>query len=135
MQLGKVDVCVVGSDRTTVTGDVCNKIGTYQKALAAKDNDIPFYVALPVSSIDFSVTDAVSEIPIVGRTIDEVAHIDGIDESGAIKTVRVAPAGVAISNYGFDITPARLVSGIITERGVCAANREELEKLIPVATA
>ncbi len=135
MQQGKVDVCVVGSDRTTATGDVCNKIGTYLKALAAKDNGIPFYVALPVSSIDFSLTDGASEIPIEERAVEEVTHIDGIDESGAIKTVRVVAGGVAISNYGFDITPARLVSGIITERGVCAANREELEKLIQVATA
>ena len=128
MQRGDIDVVLVGSDRTTLDGDVCNKIGTYLKALAASDNDVPFYAALPISSIDFSVgSDA---IPIEQRGVEEVSYIAGIDESGLFRQVRIAPCDVRISNYGFDITPARLVTGIITEQGVFEANRDSLQKLL-----
>lgn len=128
MQRGDIDVVLVGSDRTTLDGDVCNKIGTYLKALAASDNDVPFYAALPISSIDFSAgSDA---IPIEQRGVEEVSCIGGIDESGLFRQVRIAPCDVRISNYGFDITPARLVTGIITEQGVFEANRDSLQKLL-----
>ncbi|MDA1370194.1 MAG: S-methyl-5-thioribose-1-phosphate isomerase [Proteobacteria bacterium] len=127
MQQGKVDICVVGSDRTTLDGDVCNKIGTYLKALAADDNAVPFYAAVPISSIDFSATQ--EGIPIEERAADEVSHITGLADDGLVKRVRVAPHGVAISNIGFDITPARLVTGIITERGVFEASRASLQQL------
>ena len=130
MQRGQVDVCVVGSDRTTINGDACNKIGTYPKALAARDNDVPFYVALPISSIDFAIEDAVGEIPIEQRDGEEVSHISGLDAGGVLRRVRTAPPGVAISNYGFDVTPARLVSGLITERGLFAAHRDALKQLL-----
>jgi len=129
MQQGRVDVCIVGSDRTTINGDVYNKIGTYLKALAADDNDIPFYVALPVSSIDFSVTTTATSVPIEERGAHEVSHLQGIDASGVLTTVRVAPADAAISNYGFDVTPARLVTGLITERGVIAASEAGIASL------
>ncbi len=129
MQQGLVDCCVVGSDRTTVSGDVCNKIGTYLKALAAHDNNIPFYVALPVSSIDFTLSDGIAEIPIEERDAREVSHLEGIDEYGDVQQVRLCPEEVAISNYGFDVTPARLVSKIITEKGVFAAEQSLLQKL------
>lgn len=129
MQHGYVDCCVVGSDRTTLLGDVCNKIGTYLKALAASDNGIPFYVALPVSSIDFSLRDGLTEIPIEEREAEEVSHISGLDDLGAIRRVKLAPTGTVVSNYGFDVTPARLVSGLITERGVIEANEIALIKL------
>ncbi|MEX2132456.1 MAG: S-methyl-5-thioribose-1-phosphate isomerase, partial [Pseudohongiellaceae bacterium] len=126
MQKGMVDVCVVGSDRTTVNGDVCNKIGTYLKALAARDNHIPFYVALPVSSIDFSVSEGLKDIPIEQRDPAEVSHITGLDTRGKLHTVNLAPAGTKAVNYGFDITPARLVSGLVTEKGVCPADRQHI---------
>ena len=129
MQQGLVDCCVVGSDRTTIAGDVCNKIGTYLKALAAHDNQIPFFVALPVSSIDFSLSDGVREIPIEERASEEVSHFTGVDESGELQSLRMTPEGVVISNFGFDVTPARLVSKIITERGVCGANQPDLSQL------
>jgi methylthioribose-1-phosphate isomerase len=129
MQHGYVDCCVVGSDRTTLLGDVCNKIGTYLKALAASDNGIPFYVALPVSSIDFSLRDGLIEIPIEEREAEEVSHISGLDDQGAIRRVQLAPTGTVVSNYGFDVTPARLVSGLITERGIIEANETALIKL------
>lgn len=129
MQQGLVDCCVVGSDRTTISGDVCNKIGTYLKALAAHDNNIPFFVALPVSSIDFSLTDGILEIPIEERASHEVSHVRGVDESGELQSLRMAPEDVVISNFGFDVTPARLVSKIITERGVCGANQPDLSQL------
>ena len=128
MQQGDIDVVLVGSDRTTLDGDVCNKIGTYLKALAASDNNVPFYAALPVSSIDFSVHSDV--IPIEQRAAEEVSHIAGIDEAGLFRQVRIAPRDVAISNYGFDITPARLVTGLITELGVFEANRDSLKQLL-----
>ena len=130
MQQGKVDLCVVGSDRTTLTGDVCNKIGTYLKALAAKDNNIPFYVALPVSSIDFTLEDGVRQIPIEQRNEAEVLSLSGVDAEGLEQTVSLAPAGSKASNYGFDVTPARLVTALITERGVLPATREAISALL-----
>jgi len=129
MQQGMVDCCVVGSDRTTITGDVCNKIGTYLKALSAYDNELPFFVALPVSSIDFSLVDGIKEIPIEERDSKEVSHLSGIDDSGQLREIRLCPEGVTTSNYGFDVTPARLVTKIITERGVFEAERSALEQL------
>ena len=129
MQQGLVDCCVVGSDRTTVTGDVCNKIGTYLKALAAFDNDIPFFVALPISSIDFTLSDGLSQIPIEERAADEVTHVAGVDANGEVNRVRLCAQGVAVSNYGFDITPARLVTKIITEKGVFDADQSQLQRL------
>ena len=129
MQQGLVDCCVVGSDRTTITGDVCNKIGTYLKALAAFDNDVPFFVALPVSSIDFSLVDGIKEIPIEERDGEEVSHLSGIDPSGELNRIRLCPEGTAVSNFSFDVTPARLVSKIITEKGVLDAEQSQLQQL------
>jgi len=126
MQHGLVDLVIVGSDRTTRTGDVCNKIGTYLKALAAHDNNVPFYAALPSSSIDFSISNGLNEIPIEERYPDEVKYIEG--KGGK---VQVCPDGSPIANYGFDVTPARLVSGLITERGICAANEKSILDLFP----
>lgn len=121
MQKGLVDVCLVGSDRTTANGDVCNKTGTYLKALAAFDNNIPFYAALPVSTIDFELHDGVRDIPIEERDTKEVTHIQGLNDDGQLCTVRLAPEGTRVSNFGFDVTPARLVTGLITELGVFPA--------------
>ena len=129
MQHGQVDCCVVGSDRTTINGDVCNKIGTYLKALAAFDNDVPFFVALPVSSIDFTLSDGLKEIPIEQRDAEEVSHLSGVDEKGELSKIRLCPEGTAISNFGFDVTPARLISKIITEKGVCDAQQAQLQRL------
>ncbi|MEA2936763.1 MAG: methylthioribose-phosphate isomerase [Alphaproteobacteria bacterium] len=126
MQHGMVDMAIVGTDRVTANGDVCNKIGTYLKALAAKDNGVPFYVALPSPTIDFSVADGVREIPIEERGGDEVVSITGQTADGRIETVRIVPDGSAVANFGFDVTPARLVTGLITERGVVAPTREAL---------
>ena len=133
MQQGLVDICVVGSDRTAVNGDVCNKIGTYLKALAAYDNAIPFYAALPLSTIDFTLPAGVGQVPIEQRDGEEVSHLRGVDSSGVRHTIRIAPEGVAINNYGFDVTPARLVTGIITEAGVHAAATEALQPLETIA--
>jgi methylthioribose-1-phosphate isomerase len=130
MQHGMVDLVIVGSDRTTATGDVANKIGTYLKALAAKDNSIPFYVALPSSTFDFSLEDGLNEIPIEQRDATEVSEIEGWTVKG-IQTVRLIPEKSKAANYGFDITPARLVTGLITERGICNANRESILELFP----
>jgi methylthioribose-1-phosphate isomerase len=130
MQKKLVDLCVVGTDRTTATGDVVNKIGTYLKALAARDNDIPFLVALPGTSIDWSLSDG-STIPIEERDAGEVTRITGKLADGAIATVEIAPAGSPAANYAFDVTPARLVSGFITERGVTPATRDGLATLYP----
>ncbi len=118
MQHGKVDMVIVGCDRVTARGDVCNKIGTYLKALAAHDNGVPFYVALPTPTIDWTLQDGVQEIPIEERAAIEVTHISGLADDGKIHTVRVTPVGSAVANYGFDVTPARLVTALITERGV-----------------
>jgi methylthioribose-1-phosphate isomerase len=128
MQHGMVDLVIVGSDRTTSQGDVANKIGTYLKALAAKDNGVPFYVALPQSSFDFSLKDGLKEIPIETRSTQEVTHIQGWHE-GEIKQVQLTPTGSPAVNYGFDVTPARLVSGLITERGICEASAEGIASL------
>jgi len=130
MQRGRVDMVIVGSDRTTATGDVCNKVGTYLKALAARDNDVPFYAALPLSTIDWSL-DQGRDIPIEERSSTELTHITGLGSSGAMETVRVVPEGSPVLNLGFDVTPARLVTALITERGSCAANRAGLQGLYP----
>jgi len=127
MQRDMVDVCIVGTDRTTRTGNVANKIGTYLKALAAKDNNVPFYVALPSSTIDWEMTDG-KNIPIEVRGDDEVLYIYGKHE-GTIKKVRLAPENSQGLNYGFDITPARLVTGLITERGICKANERDIKNM------
>jgi len=131
MQHGMVDLCIVGTDRTTASGDVANKIGTYLKALAAHDNGVPFYVALPSSTIDWRLSDGVAEIPIEQRTGRELSHVTGMTDSGEIATVRVVPAESPVANYAFDVTPARLVTGLITERGVAPASREGLAALFP----
>jgi methylthioribose-1-phosphate isomerase len=135
MQHGMVDLVIVGTDRVTANGDVCNKIGTYLKALAAQDNGVPFYVALPSPTIDFSVDDGIKEIPIEQRGADEVTHITGRTAQGRIETVRIVPDGSPVANYGFDVTPARLVTGLITERGVLKADRAELAAAFPERTA
>ena len=131
MQHGLVDIVIVGTDRTTASGDVCNKIGTYLKALAAKDNGVPFYVAAPSPSIDFSLHDGIAEIPIEERSSAEVTHMTGATAAGAIETVRITPEGSPVANYGFDVTPARLISGLITERGVIAATESALAAAFP----
>jgi methylthioribose-1-phosphate isomerase len=131
MQHGMVDIVIVGTDRVTANGDVCNKIGTYLKALAARDNEVPFYVALPSPTIDFTVADGVAEIPIEERSPEEVATMTGRTADGRIETVRIAPPGTPVANYGFDVTPARLVTGLITERGVLNASRAALAQAFP----
>jgi len=131
MQHGLIDLCIVGADRVTAGGDVCNKIGTYLKALAARDNRVPFYVALPGSTVDWTVDEGLTEIPIEERGMEEVLGIQGEDESGSIRTVAIAPLGTPAVNPAFDVTPARLVSGLITERGICRASREGLLGLYP----
>ena len=131
MQHGAVDLVIVGTDRVTANGDVCNKIGTYLKALAARDNNVPFYVALPSPTIDFTVADGVAEIPIEERSAEEVATMTGRTADGRIETVRIVPDGSAVANYGFDVTPARLVTGLITERGVIGASRAALAGAFP----
>lgn len=130
MQHGMVDMVIVGSDRTTRQGDVANKIGTYLKALAAHDNGVPFYVALPESSFDWTIRDGIAEIPIEERDATEVKYIDGWSE-GRMHSVLITPEASPAKNYGFDVTPARLVTGLITERGVCAARESALLELYP----
>ena len=131
MQHGMVDLVIVGADRVTAQGDVCNKIGTYLKALAAYDNRVPFYAAVPSPTIDFTLVDGLAEIPIEQRGADEVAHMTGRTRDGRIETVQVVPDGSPVANYGFDVTPARLVTGIITERGVIAPDRASLAAAFP----
>jgi methylthioribose-1-phosphate isomerase len=131
MQHGMVDLVIVGTDRVTAGGDVCNKIGTYLKALAAYDNGVPFYVALPSPTIDFRVSDGVKEIPIEQRSADEVTMMTGRTADGRIETVRVVADGSGVANYAFDVTPARLVTGLITERGVLKADRAALAEAFP----
>ncbi len=131
MQHGRIDLCIVGSDRTTSTGDVCNKIGTYLKALAARDCGVPFYAALPFSTIDWTLTDGVAGIPIEERDAREVTHLTGRTDDGAFATVAVVSPGSPVANPAFDVTPARLVTGIITERGVAEATPEGLLGLYP----
>ncbi len=135
MQHGKVDLAIVGTDRVAANGDVCNKIGTYLKALAAHDNRVPFYVALPSPTIDFAIDDGMRQIPIEQRSADEVATMTGRTADGRIETVRVVPEGSPIANYGFDVTPARLVTGLITERGVLKAERVALAAAFPERVA
>jgi methylthioribose-1-phosphate isomerase len=130
MQHGQVDAVIVGTDRTTYTGDVANKIGTYLKALAAKDNGVPFYVALPSSSFDWSIRDGLKEIPIEERGAEEVSHADGWHDGQQVE-VRVTPQTSAAANFGFDVTPRQLVTGLITERGICKANEESILQLFP----
>ncbi len=131
MQHRQVDIAIVGTDRVTAQGDVANKIGTYLKALAAKDNGVPFYVALPSPTIDFTVNDGVAEIPIEQRGAEEVTTMTGKTADGRLESVCIVPDGSAVANYGFDVTPARLVTGLITERGVLAATREGLAHAFP----
>ncbi|MDP6909415.1 MAG: S-methyl-5-thioribose-1-phosphate isomerase, partial [Flavobacteriales bacterium] len=130
MQQGLVDLVITGTDRTTYTGDVANKIGTYLKALAAKDNKIPFYVALPSSSIDWQLRDGCAEIPIEQRNENEVKYIRGLND-GDIKEVLLTPSDSPAANYAFDITPSRLITGLITERGVCEASEKGILDLFP----
>ena len=129
MQKDLVDLVIVGSDRTTSNGDVCNKIGTYLKALAAYDNNIPFYAALPISTIDWSLEDGVNTIPIEERSEKEVDYINGLNKKGNIETIRVTPIGSNSYNPAFDVTPSKFVTGLITEMGVCKANNESLKSL------
>ena len=131
MQHGMVDMVIVGTDRTTAQGDVCNKIGTYLKALAAKDNGVPFYVALPSPTIDWTVRDGLKEIPIEERSGDEVSLVWGKDEAGQVRRVRISPEATQAGNPAFDVTPARLVTGLITERGVTDASAAGLARLFP----
>jgi methylthioribose-1-phosphate isomerase len=131
MQHGKVDLVIVGTDRVAANGDVCNKIGTYLKALAAHDNGVPFYVALPSPTIDFSVADGVNQIPIEQRGAEEVTDMTGRTKDGRIETVRIVPEGSPVANYAFDVTPARLVTGLITERGVLRPDRAALASAFP----
>jgi methylthioribose-1-phosphate isomerase len=130
MQRGQVDLCIVGTDRTAANGDVANKIGTYLKALAAVDNGVPFYVALPGPSIDWHLAEG-GAIPIEARGEDEVTHIQGADAAGEVVSVRLTPYGSPAVNPAFDVTPARLVTGLITERGICPASRDGLLSLYP----
>ncbi|HKK30779.1 MAG TPA: S-methyl-5-thioribose-1-phosphate isomerase, partial [Alphaproteobacteria bacterium] len=134
MQRGRVDLCIVGTDRTTANGDVCNKIGTYLKALSAHDNGVPFYVALPSPTIDWTLSDGFA-IPIEERVESEVTTMWGKTATGELTAVRIAPETTAGGNPAFDVTPARLVTALITERGVCAASREGLAGLFPEQTA
>ncbi|PIW25765.1 MAG: S-methyl-5-thioribose-1-phosphate isomerase [Rhodospirillales bacterium CG15_BIG_FIL_POST_REV_8_21_14_020_66_15] len=131
MQHGMVDLCITGTDRTTASGDVCNKIGTYLKALAAHDTGVPFYVALPGPTIDWTLTDGLNHIPIEQRSADEVTRMTGRTDGGEIVTVTVTPDGSPAANYAFDVTPARLVTGLITERGVAPASADGLAQLYP----
>ena len=131
MQHGLVDMCITGTDRTARNGDVCNKIGTYLKALAAFDNDVPFYVALPGPTIDWQMADGVNGIPIEQRDGREVTHVAGKNNDGQVESVQITPDGVSARNYAFDVTPARLVTGLFTERGVCEASESGLLGLYP----
>ena len=128
MQRGEVDMCIVGTDRTLSNGDVCNKIGTYLKALAAHDNNIPFYVTLPSSTIDWDIKDA-KDIPIEQRNSEELSHVEGIDENNKIKKILIYPKKSKAMNLAFDVTPAKYVTGLITEKGICEASTEGLKKL------
>jgi S-methyl-5-thioribose-1-phosphate isomerase len=129
MQRGQVDMCIVGTDRTLSNGDVCNKIGTYLKALSAKDNNVPFYVALPSSTIDWSIKDH-KQIPIEERNSEELSHVEGVDENNEIKKVRIYPQKSKSLNLAFDVTPAKLVTGLITEKGICEASEKGLKRII-----
>ena len=128
MQRGEVDMCIVGTDRTLSTGDVCNKIGTYLKALAAHDNNVPFYVALPSSTIDWDIKDF-KKIPIEERNSEELSHLEGVDENGNVKKVLIYPKKSKTMNLAFDVTPAKYVTGLITEKGICEASTQGLKSL------
>ena len=130
MQHGRVDICITGTDRTTRAGDVANKIGTYLKALAAHDNGVPFYVALPSTTIDWTIADGLRDIPIEQRGAEEVTHVSGLD-GGEVRTVRIVAEGSPVRNDAFDVTPARLVTGLVTERGVAEASADGLARLFP----
>jgi methylthioribose-1-phosphate isomerase len=132
MQHEQVDLVIVGCDRVTARGDVCNKIGTYLKALAARDNDVPFFVAMPTSTLDLSLADGLGEVPIEERSGRELTHVTGRDAAGGVVEVQVTPAGSAVANPAFDVTPARLVSGLITEHGIVAAQEGALRRLVEV---
>jgi len=131
MQHGMVDLCIMGSDRTTLKGDVANKIGTYLKALAAFDNNIPFYVALPSSSIDFRISDGIRDIPIEERCGDEVSLIEGKLENGQIGTISIVNETSKVANFGFDVTPSKYITALITERGICNASEDDIAGLFP----
>ncbi|MGV1100570.1 S-methyl-5-thioribose-1-phosphate isomerase [Thiovibrio sp. JS02] len=131
MQHGLVDMVIVGTDRTTRRGDVANKIGTYLKALAAKDNNVPFYVALPSSTFDWSIRDGIAEIPIEERGGEEITWVSGLTSDNDLATVRIAPENTNTANYGFDVTPARLITGLISERGIMAAEEADILRLYP----
>ena len=128
MQRGKIDMCIVGTDRTLLNGDVCNKIGTYLKALSAKDNNVPFYVALPSSTIDWNIRDH-KQIPIEERNSEELSHVEGVDENNNVKRIRIYPQKSKSLNLAFDVTPAKLVTGLITEKGICEASEQGLKGL------
>ena len=128
MQAGEVDIVITGADRVSANGDVANKIGTYLKALAANDNDVPFYVAIPASTFDFDIRDGVKDIPIELRSEDEVKYMRGIDNDGKVREVLITPKDSPAINYGFDVTPARLVTGLITNKGICEADFDEINK-------
>ena len=128
MQRGEVDMCIVGTDRTLSTGDVCNKIGTYLKALAADDNNVPFYVALPSSTIDWNIKDY-KDIPIEERNSEELSHIEGQDEEGNVKKILIYPNKSKVLNLAFDVTPAKYITGLITEEGICKASHNALSKM------
>ena len=128
MQRGEVDMCITGTDRTLSTGDVANKIGTYLKALAAHDNNVPFYVALPSSTIDWKIKNS-KDIPIEERSSDELSQIEGVDEDGNIKKVQIYPKKSKAVNLAFDVTPAKYITGLITEKGICEASEKGLKNL------
>ena len=130
MQHNMVDLVLVGSDRTTITGDVANKIGTYLKALAARDNNVPFYVALPSTTFDKRIKNGISDIPIEERPADEVKKVDGLLDK-QIREVLITPKDAKVKNYGFDVTPARLITGLITERGIISADEESILRAFP----
>jgi len=129
MQHNKIDMCITGTDRTASNGDVCNKIGTYLKALAAYDNEIPFYVSAPISSIDFNIENGIRDIPIEQRNSEEVSHIEGLDENNKIQKIKIAPDGAQCVNYAFDVTPAKYITKLITEKGIIDANSSSISRL------
>ena len=135
MQRGAIDMVIVGTDRTTANGDVCNKIGTYLKALAAHDNGVPFYVALPSPTIDWTISDGLRDVPIEERADEEVSLVWGRDADGEVRQVRISPEATPAANPAFDVTPARLVTGLITERGIAAASTDGLKALFPEKVA
>ena len=129
MQHNKIDICITGTDRTASNGDVCNKIGTYLKALAAYDNNIPFYVSAPISSIDFNIENGVMDIPIEERDSEEVSHISGLDENNKLKKIKIVPEGSSCTNFAFDVTPAKYITKLITEKGIVDANYQSISSL------